>query len=256
MRAFRGLGVVLSHSHAPFPWRSEALRRLSRTFRSSKFWLNRAPSPEESGSVVHPVAAAVLEKGAGHSAGRGFRLLLRFIPDHTRPASLPDDHSRIRIEASIRFVGYQGDQLGTEDLAGDLHEPQPRVTREVPGHSAERCQRKHGIHQRICARPWSRPARTPVRTPEQLGRRQLDGGMAGMSQPEPNVSSSPVSSSPSSQSVCLRQPAEPLRVAAWNRFRGPAFARFVRFPMKPYIAIGPDPTRTSAARQAIYRRFV
>ena len=45
----------------------------------------------------------------------------------------------------MRLLGYHSGQLGTQGLAGDLHEPQPRVEREVPGHSPERRQGQHDV---------------------------------------------------------------------------------------------------------------
>ncbi len=38
------------------------------------------------------------------------------------PATVPHDHSRIRIETSLRFLGYHRGQFGTQGLAGELRE--------------------------------------------------------------------------------------------------------------------------------------
>jgi hypothetical protein len=39
------------------------------------------------------------------------------------------------IETSMTFLGNHGGQLRPQDLARDLLEAQPRVERQVPGHS-------------------------------------------------------------------------------------------------------------------------
>ena len=51
----------------------------------------------------------------------------------------------MRIEASMRLLGYHSSQLGTQGFAGDLHEPHARVKGEVPGHSPERRQGQHDV---------------------------------------------------------------------------------------------------------------
>src|SRR6266536_2936497 len=55
----------------------------------------------------------------------------------SRPASIPHHRSPMRIEASMRFLGYHSSQLGTKGLAGDLYEPHARVKGEVPGCRAQ-----------------------------------------------------------------------------------------------------------------------
>src|SRR4051812_23147877 len=62
---------------------------------------------------------------------------------HRLPASITHDRSRSWIETSTSLLGNHGSQLGPQDLARELLEPQPRVKREVPGHSPKGRQGKH-----------------------------------------------------------------------------------------------------------------